>query len=181
MKICCKCKIEKPLDLFPKDKSKKDGFFIQCKSCQKDYYEKNKEKVKNLVRKYKKENKEKIKEYGKVYDKIYRYNKLKNDLFFRFKHNTRNLISKSFKSGNKVFKKPTKTETILGCTFKEFKEYIEKQFKDGMSWENRSKWHLDHIIPIASAKTEKDIIALNHHTNFQPLWAEDNLRKGAKY
>ena len=50
-----------------------------------------------------------------------------------------------------------------------------------MSWENQGKWHLDHIIPISSAKTEEDVIRLNHYTNFQPLWAEDNFKKGKKY
>jgi hypothetical protein len=47
-----------------------------------------------------------------------------------------------------------------------------------MSFENHGKWHLDHIVPISSAKTEEEVIALNHHTNFQPLWAFDNLSKG---
>ena len=49
-----------------------------------------------------------------------------------------------------------------------------------MTWENRSDWHIDHIIPIASAITEEDVIRLNHYTNLRPLWAKDNLAKGAK-
>ena len=39
---------------------------------------------------------------------------------------------------------------------------------------------MDHIIPISSAETEEDIYRLNHYTNFQPLYWEDNLRKGNK-
>jgi hypothetical protein len=181
MKTCSKCKIEKSLELFPKDKSKKDGFFIQCKSCYKEYYEKNKEKVKESVRRYKQENKEKVKEYNKKYDKIYISNKLKTNSFYKFKHNTRNLILMSFKRGVNQYKKNAKTESILGCTIEEFKIHIEKQFKDNMSWENQGKWHLDHIKPLALAKTEKQVIELNHYTNFQPLWAIDNLSKGSKY
>ena len=50
-----------------------------------------------------------------------------------------------------------------------------------MNWDNAGKWHLDHIIPISSAKNEEDIIKLNHYTNFQPLWAIDNLTKGNRY
>lgn len=38
-----------------------------------------------------------------------------------------------------------------------------------MSFENYGKWHLDHIIPLSTAKTEKEVIILNHYTNFQPL------------
>jgi hypothetical protein len=47
-----------------------------------------------------------------------------------------------------------------------------------MTLENHGEWHLDHIIPLASATTEEEIIKLNHYTNFQPLWAEENLSKG---
>jgi hypothetical protein len=50
-----------------------------------------------------------------------------------------------------------------------------------MSWENQGEWHLDHIMPISLAKTEEEVIKLNHYTNFQPLWAEDNVRKSNKY
>jgi hypothetical protein len=55
---------------------------------------------------------------------------------------------------------------------------LEKQFVVGMSWDNRNKWHIDHIIPLSSAKTEEEIYKLAHYTNLQPLWAEDNLSKG---
>ena len=49
-----------------------------------------------------------------------------------------------------------------------------------MSWENAGQWHYDHIYPVSLAKDEEELIRLNHYTNFQPLWAEDNLRKGSK-
>lgn len=49
-----------------------------------------------------------------------------------------------------------------------------------MTLDNYGEWHLDHIIPISSAKTEEEVIKLNHYTNFQPLWAEDNWNKGNK-
>jgi hypothetical protein len=49
-----------------------------------------------------------------------------------------------------------------------------------MSWANRGKWHVDHIVPLASAKTIDGIIRLNHYTNLRPLWASDNLKKGTQ-
>jgi len=49
-----------------------------------------------------------------------------------------------------------------------------------MSWENRGKWHIDHIVPVSSAKTEQDIIKLNHYTNLRPMWASDNIKKSNK-
>ena len=49
-----------------------------------------------------------------------------------------------------------------------------------MTLENHGEWHIDHIMPLASAKTKEDVIRLNNYINLQPLWAEDNLRKGTK-
>lgn len=81
---------------------------------------------------------------------------------------------------NKGIKKNTKTEKILGCTYSFFKAYIESRFQDGMSWDNRNQWHLDHIIPLSTAKTEKELIKLNHYSNLRPLWARDNMIKSNK-
>ncbi len=68
----------------------------------------------------------------------------------------------------------------MGCSPELLKEYLEKQFVDGMCWDNRNEWHIDHIIPLSLAKTEEEIYKLCHYTNLQPLWAEDNLRKSNK-
>ena len=47
-------------------------------------------------------------------------------------------------------------------------------------YDNKEKVHIDHIIPLATAKTEEDVIKLCHYTNLQLLKAKDNLKKGAK-
>ena len=49
-----------------------------------------------------------------------------------------------------------------------------------MKWDNHGKWHIDHIIPLSSAETEEEVYNLCHYTNLQPLWGEDNLKKGKK-
>jgi hypothetical protein len=69
---------------------------------------------------------------------------------------------------------------ILGCTIQEFKLHIEFQFKDGMSWDNRGEWHIDHIMPLSMAKTEDELVRLNHYKNLRPLWAHENLTKSDK-
>ena len=69
---------------------------------------------------------------------------------------------------------------MLGCTFEEFRRHIESQFQQGMTWENRSEWHIDHRIPISTASTLDELRYLSHYMNLQPLWAADNLRKNAK-
>ena len=49
-----------------------------------------------------------------------------------------------------------------------------------MNWINHGEWHIDHIIPLASAKNEKELIKLCYYRNLQPLWAFDNMSKSAK-
>ena len=76
--------------------------------------------------------------------------------------------------------KKNKTFEIVGCSPQFLKEHLEKQFVDGMTWENRSEWHIDHKIPLSSAKTEEELYKLCHYTNLQPLWAEENMKKSNK-
>ena len=162
---------------------------------QKLWVEKNKEKIKEKAKEYRENNKELIKEKRKEYLKEYRKKnrekinkknreyeskKIKEDLLFKFKKRVRDNVLKSFKRGKNQYQKNAKTESILGCTILEFKVYIKSKFKKGMTFENIGKWHLDHIIPLSKAKTEQEIIKLNHYTNFQPLWAEENLIKSDK-
>lgn len=76
--------------------------------------------------------------------------------------------------------KSTRTTNIIGCSQSQLKEHIEKQFLKGMTWDNRDKWHIDHITPISKATCEQDVIALYHFTNLRPMWAADNIRKSNK-
>lgn len=68
----------------------------------------------------------------------------------------------------------------LGCSLDAARDHIESQFRPGMTWGNHGEWHIDHIIPLASAKTESELFGLLHYTNLQPLWAKENLTKWAK-
>jgi len=49
-----------------------------------------------------------------------------------------------------------------------------------MNWNNYGKWEIDHIRPMASAKNEEQTIELNHYTNLQPLWKNENREKNNK-
>jgi hypothetical protein len=84
------------------------------------------------------------------------------------------------KEMTKKWVKKNNTFDIVGCSPIFLKEHIEKKFTEGMSWSNRGLfgWHIDHIIPLSSAKTEEEIYKLCHYTNLQPLWVKDNLKKG---
>ena len=143
---------------------------------QKIYYQNNKEYLNKKSNEWINKNKD----YYKKYKNIYCKQKRENDILYKFKNNVRCNISQSFKRSKNKFKKYEKTETILGCTIEEFRLHIEKQFTEGMTIDNHGKWHLDHIIPISLATTQEEAIKLNHFTNFQPLWAADNIIKSNK-
>ncbi len=89
-----------------------------------------------------------------------------------------NIKNSIIKSG---YSKTSKTFNILGIDYDSFIKYIESQFKESMCWGNYGKWHLDHKIPISWGKTEEEVIKLCHYTNYQPLWASENISKGNKY
>lgn len=73
---------------------------------------------------------------------------------------------------------------LIGYTAAELKSHLERQFLPGMSWENMSEWHIDHIVPLASftitGPEDPELRRAWALTNLRPLWAKDNIRKGAK-
>ena len=124
--------------------------------------------------------------YIREYRRNYERRKKKEDELFNAKNKITKLIGASFKLGG--FKKNTKSVAILGCTYSEFKSYIESKFESWMCWANHGQtaktynvtWQLDHIKPLSTAKTIEDIIKLNHYTNFQPLCSKKNREKWGK-
>ena len=203
-KICSKCNIEKEICNFHKWKNGPDGYKRDCKECRKletkSYYNKNNEKIKLRVSRYRKLNPDKVKEVKqKIYDRDKKRILMVNKLYRENNRKTRNAYIRNRKLTDPVFKlkylinsrmrifmkshnitKKNKTFEIVGCTPKELKEHIENQFQSGMSWNNQGDWHIDHIIPLSSGKTEDEIVKLCHYSNLQPLWAIDNMKKGSK-
>ena len=106
--------------------------------------------------------------------------KYSSDTNYKIKSQIRALIYKIFKRNG--VSKNSKTVEILGCSFEELKLYLESKFEPWMTWENKGLyngdfnygWDIDHIIPLASAEKEEDIIKLNHYTNLQPLCSKVN-------
>jgi hypothetical protein len=155
----------------------------QRKEYQKKYYEENKSKLieqtkeyqKEYQKKYYEENKSKLIEQSKEYKKEYYKNKRLNEPLFKLKENIRTRIYNSIKLSG--FKKSSRTEQILGCSFDDFIMYLESKFEPWMNWDNYGLyngtenygWDIDHKIPSSSATNEIEIIQLNHYTNLQPL------------
>ena len=190
-KLCPTCNIVKSTTEFHKHKRTKDGFGCQCKACCREYLKLNSDKIKQYKKTYNEKHysvlgiKEQYKEKRKLkkhteneYQREYVKNRKLNDPLYKMILQIRSGICNNIKKLG--YKKNSKTAVILGCSYDDFKVHIENQFTEGMSWDNSGKWHYDHIIPISSAKSEQEVIELNHYTNFQPLWAEDNMQKGNK-
>ena len=144
------------------------------KATMKRYYQKDSAKI--LAKK----SVQNRKENGTFQKRLSKYekNRRKNDPIFRLSKALRSRLLVYLKTINA--KKTNSTFKLIGCSPQFLKEYLEKKFSSGMTWNNHSKlgWHIDHIIPLSSAKTEKDIEKLMNYTNLQPMWATENIKKG---
>jgi len=174
-----------------KRKEYEEKNYEKLKQKRKEYYIKNKEKISEYNKNYRKNNIEKelnrVKVYyednkkGIIHKSVVRSVKKRQKYpIERLKHNLRNRLLFYVKVKN--IRKNNKTFEIIGCSPELLKEHLEKQFIDNMCWENYGYygWHIDHIIPLSSASNEEELYKLCHFTNLQPLWAEDNLKKGNK-
>lgn len=120
-------------------------------------------------------------ETQKPKQRVYAKNKYNADPNFRFAALVRTRIRRAL-SRSRTYKTNT-TVFLIGCTFPELRAHLEKQFRPGMTWENHGTvWHIDHIRPCASfdlTDTDQQKICFNY-ANLQPLFAEENFKKGAK-
>ena len=197
-KVCRKCNIEKELCEFHNDKKGQFGKVSICKNCvklyqnsrkdirkeyDKNYRENNKKRIDDRVSNYVIKNKEKtrvrkLEWVKKNKDKINKTirDRKKNDPTFKLKTLYRSKINKILKTKNE------KTFDLIGCSPTELKLHLENKFIGEMCWETHGQfgWHIDHIIPLSSAKNDDELKKLCHYTNLQPLWWWENLEKRDK-
>ena len=141
------------------------------KKSDREYAKKNIEKLNKKKREWATANKDRVR------NSKYKYiqKKLALDPLYKLKHSIGCAIRLSLK--RKGFTKKSRSFEILGCTYEEFKKYIENQFEPWMTWDNYGcyngtpnyGWDIDHIIPLKTAITEDGVIKLNHYTNLKPL------------
>lgn len=117
-----------------------------------------------------------------AYRRNYAATRTKSDPSFKFANCLRSLVIAAIKKqfGSKAYR----THDLIGCTVPELMAHLELQFAEGMTWENhgRDGWHIDHIRPCASfdLTDPEQQRQCFHYSNLQPLWAADNIRKGAR-
>jgi hypothetical protein len=80
-------------------------------------------------------------------------------------------------------KKSAGTLELVGCSIQELRAWLARQFRPGMTWDNYGPvWHIDHRKPCASfnlADPAQQRVCF-HYSNLQPLFALENLQKGAR-
>ena len=109
------------------------------------------------------------------------HEKQKHDPAHKIRQAARNAVAKMVRCSGE--RKQFRSEQYLGCTFIEAKEYLQRQFKVGMTWENyATEWEIDHIMPLAAfdLTNPAHIKQASHYTNLRPLWKADNRIKSDK-
>lgn len=159
----------------------------------KRYYEKNKEDLaeyhkdwssdnRDSLRKYHGTWREDNKEHVNKYKRDYERKRRAEDPKYRLGVRTRTAVWQMLKERN--INKSNKTFALLGYTIEELMIHLEKQFTQGMTWDNYGEWHVDHIKPMSSFNFEttedREFKLCWCLDNLQPLWGPDNLSKGTK-
>jgi hypothetical protein len=182
-KKCTACKIEYGLDQFYK-KSGEKGHRSKCMACtsngHRSYYQKNKDTIlKKAAEDYRQDSRkfiDRVQRYRKSGRGSHRNRSLKYRLAKRISGQLRRCL-RGGKLGNK-------TAELVGWSADELKSHLERQFVKGMTWENMSEWHIDHIVPLSSFDIDgpesKNIKTAWALTNLRPIWARENMKKHAR-
>jgi hypothetical protein len=146
------------------------------------YREENKEKVNASNARYRNENKEILAEKSRKYRNENRDYMINLQRDWRSRNPENSNVRKSLYRLEVGVSVP-KNEAILGYTRDELISHIESQFKDGMNWDERSLWHIDHIKPVSLFLKQgvTDPSVVNALSNLQVLWRQENINKGINY
>ena len=151
------------------------------KQCKQRWLEENPDKRKEVANSYARkitEEKGEPWKRARLRNASYISKRIKEDTNYRLTHNLRTRLNQALRTRPKQ----TSVTELIGCSIEELAKHLEDQFQEGMSWDNWTKdgWHIDHIRPITSFEDPDDPECW-HYTNLQPLWASENMSKGAKW
>lgn len=186
-RICQSCGRVYPITSFRKHTRERFGRVGVCKKCMKKQEKEGKQKKSKRNRRYKEAHKDEIKAYRNAnkerfgeYARMYRKERHK-DPIKRLSDQARGTISQSFL--RKGYKKDTKSAILTGLSSAELTDYLLQTFElnYGKKWDGVEPVHIDHIVPLKTAKSEEDVKRLCHFSNLQLLTAQDNLRKSASF
>lgn len=188
VKVCVICHTEKFISEFHKSNCGKFGVRTTCKECRKpkkellppnirrcikcgelknvnEYYSRNDGSIRNVC-----------KICTKINDRSYRKTYRKNNSHIMA---WRDLLKRCVRRMS--VDKNDKTVNILGYSAEDLKVHLEKQFADGMSWDNHGEWHIDHIKPVSSFEKFTHPSIVNSLDNLRPMWATTREINGIIY
>ena len=194
-KNCIDCKLDINISEYSSFKRKSGIIYTlnRCKKCEalrRRIKYKTDNKRKNTAIKYYKENISKIKAYQKEYHKIEHVSKRRNDKRRkrRKSDNEYRIYCNISSRLNKILKwdkihKSNSTIKLLGCSYTEFKKWLEWQFDTNMNWQNYNVyWNIDHVIPCSSfnLSEESEQYKCFNWKNCRPLEIKKNIKKSNK-
>jgi hypothetical protein len=142
------------------------------------WYENNKDKWDVYIKEYRENNIDKIRQIKRDYER----NRKARDPLYKLISNFRTAIYQVLKESN--VEKNGHYFDILGYTPEELINHLEKQFTEGMTWENYGEFHVDHKLPISSFNIkeigDEEFMRCWCLDNLQPMWGEENIRKSNK-
>ncbi len=194
LKYCKKCDTLKSFKEFNYSSNSASGLDTYCKICWRDYQNnrnarpevKNKLRDKWRSKTYRdKVNRKRRTVEGRKRRNIEEKSRYKKDLSYDMTRRIRRLLSHQLSGYSGKFR-------YLDYTSIDLKRHLEALFKFEMTWDNRCKWHIDHVIPLKYKKqdgsyywNQEELVDPTTETfkkawaldNLQPLWASDNLKK----
>ena len=163
--MCIECGEFKPLNMFPlHNPYNLNSHRNQCNICAST-------KMKITRKKYRQENKKELLRK----DLIYLKNRMETDPLYKATTIARNVTRKAIT--NSGYSKNSHTYEILGCSYEEFHNHIDKQFTEGMNWNNYGEWVIDHIVPLSFALNNEECLELSNYQNLRPIWYKENEEK----
>jgi len=181
-KICTRCHILKPISQYSVNSTYADNHSNWCKPCHVEYSSewssRHKERRLLASREWNKNNLEKRRAARRKWQRKFNTSMSPID---KLHTNMRTKLCRQLKAK----KNGKATVQLLGYTMADLKKHLEGKFRDGMTWDNYGKWHIDHIRPKASFAIQspqdesfKECWSLK---NLQPLWASENCQKQARW
>ena len=170
LKKCSKCKIFSLKSNSYKDITKNNGYRPSSKSCSKQYYYDNQNRILHNHKTYIKNNRSKINAYERQ--------KRKNDFSFKLHCNIRGRTNRAFNCQED--EKPNKTIDLIGCSNSFLRKWIIHQLYGSMTLEKNGKvWCLDHCLPLSKINGN-DMYKVTNWVNLRPMYIKDSISKVSK-
>ena len=181
MKICKACNTSLSLDNFIKDKTRTDGLYVYCKTCNKDrrrlFREANKEKLSASKKEYYYNNKKDISLRKKekylimVNNPEFIKNKRKKNSLW--KKRNKGIINR-YTAKRRAFKLKASYDWGEFDSFIKEEAYLLAALRSNLT---NTIWEVDHIVPLIN----ENVCGLHVGVNLQVITRKDNLSKSNKF